>query len=105
MQKMDAEAKSSQTELKGASDRIEMLKQRMRQFQKIIADQRIKIGALESAAASASPAVESKQTSQHTTSIPQKTVSPPNTCLVSTTDASEPLTPSNTLVVVLNTIK
>jgi nucleoprotein TPR len=51
LQKMDIESRSNQTELKGASDRIEMLKQRMRQFQKTIGEQRKKISDLESAAA------------------------------------------------------
>ena len=51
LQKMESESKSNKTELKGANDRIEMLKQRMRQFQKQLGEQRKKISDLESAAA------------------------------------------------------
>mmetsp|Transcript_18894 Transcript_18894/g.27951 ORF Transcript_18894/g.27951 Transcript_18894/m.27951 type:complete len:1878 (-) Transcript_18894:926-6559(-) len=45
--KMKSEFTSKETELKGANDRIENLKQRLRLFQKTISDQRQKISSLE----------------------------------------------------------
>ena len=78
LQKMDAESKSNQTELKGASDRIEMLKSRMRQFQKTIGEQRQKISDLESAAATPAPVTEVNvlPASSQPVPLPRKSAAP-----------------------------
>lgn len=91
IQKMDNESKSNQTELKGANDRIEMLKQRMRQFQKTIGEQRKKISDLETAAAATpapapAPSVEVKAT--HPQVIASPTPAPPKAAPIA--KATEP---------------
>ena len=53
VQKVQSDFASTKTELKGANDRIEMLKVRMRQFQKTIGDQRKKISDLETTVSAA----------------------------------------------------
>ena len=93
IQKMDNESKSNQTELKGANDRIEMLKQRMRQFQKTIGEQRKKISDLETVAAAApapAPSIEVQATPPVV--VPSPTPAPPKT--VPIVKATEPVTPS-----------